>query len=51
MTISDAAKDLIMKTLDSDPSKRLTIEEILAHGFLKPSGPVPQLAAPSDELN
>ena len=33
--ISDEARDLIIKILNSDPEKRLTIQEILNHPWIK----------------
>jgi polo-like kinase 1 len=41
--ISDAAKDLITKILNSDPSKRPTIDEILNHEFINHGGTIPRL--------
>jgi serine/threonine protein kinase len=34
-TVSDTAKNLIEKMLQKDPQKRVSIEEILAHNWLK----------------
>jgi polo-like kinase 1 len=41
--ISDAARDLITKILNSDPSKRPSIDDILNHEFLSHGGTIPRL--------
>lgn len=41
--ISDAARDLITKILNNDPSKRPTMEEILNHEFCNHGGTIPRL--------
>jgi len=41
--ISDAARDLITKILNNDPSKRPTIDDILNHEFLNHGGTIPRL--------
>ncbi len=40
--ISDSAKDLISHLLCVDPEKRFTIEEFLAHPWIRESGPTPR---------
>ena len=40
--ISDAAKDLITRILNSDPKKRPTLDEMLAHEFLNHGGSIPK---------
>jgi polo-like kinase 1 len=42
-TISDAAKDLITKILNNDPTKRPTIDEILSHDWMNNHGTIPRL--------
>lgn len=41
--ISDAAKDLITKILNNDPSKRPSIDDMIAHEFLNHGGSIPRL--------
>lgn len=41
--ISDQAKSLIQKTLLTDPSKRLSLDEILQHDFLNMGNTIPKL--------
>jgi len=41
--LSDAAKNLISKILNLDPSKRPTIDEVFAHPFLNHGGTIPKL--------
>lgn len=41
--ISDAARDLITKILNNDPSKRPNMDEILQHEFLSHGGTIPRL--------
>lgn len=41
--ISDAAKSLITKILNLDPSKRPTPDEILQHPFINNGGTIPKL--------
>jgi len=41
--ISDAARDLITKILNNDPSKRPTVDEILSHEFISHGGTIPRL--------
>lgn len=43
ISISPQAKDLITKILNLDPSKRPTLDEILAHPFLHADGTIPKL--------
>ncbi|KAK3898814.1 kinase-like domain-containing protein [Staphylotrichum tortipilum] len=40
--ISDSAKDLISHLLCVDPEKRFTIQEFLAHPWIRESGPTPR---------
>jgi len=40
--LSDAAKSMITKILTLDPSKRLTLDEMLEHPFLKNGGTIPK---------
>ena len=52
ITVSDNAKNLIDKILVTDPSRRLTLSEILDHQFMKVHGetlenlPISTLAIP-----
>jgi polo-like kinase 1 len=41
--ISDAARDLITKILNNDPSKRPNMDEILNHEFISHGGTIPRL--------
>jgi polo-like kinase 1 len=41
--ISDAARDLITKILNNEPSKRPSIDEILSHEFINNGGTIPRL--------
>lgn len=41
--ISDAARDLITKILNNDPSKRPNMDEILNHEFINHGGTIPRL--------
>jgi polo-like kinase 1 len=41
--ISDAARDLITKILNNDPTKRPSIDEILNHEFINHGGQVPRI--------
>eukprot|EP00347_Sterkiella_histriomuscorum_P000652 403375018 len=41
--ISDAARDLITKILNNDPSKRPTVDDILNHEFISNGGTIPRL--------
>jgi len=41
--ISEAAKNLISKILVLDPSKRLTLDEMLEHSFIKNGGTIPKV--------
>lgn len=41
--ISDAARDLITKILNNDPSRRPTVDEILAHEWINHEGTIPKL--------
>jgi len=41
--ISDAARDLITKILNNDPSKRPNVDDILAHEFINHGGTIPRL--------
>lgn len=41
--ISDAARDLITKILNNDPSKRPTVDDILNHEFINHGGTIPRL--------
>ena len=41
--ISEPAKDIITKILNNDPTKRPSIEELLAHDFLNHGGSIPRL--------
>lgn len=41
--ISDAARDLITKILNNDPTKRPSIDEILNHEFVNHGGQVPRI--------
>lgn len=43
VAISDAARDLITKILNNDPSKRPTIDEILMHEWMNHLGTIPKL--------
>ena len=43
ITISSAAKDLISKILNLDPTKRPSLDEILAHGFFHTGNAIPKL--------
>mmetsp|Transcript_5116 Transcript_5116/g.6806 ORF Transcript_5116/g.6806 Transcript_5116/m.6806 type:complete len:143 (+) Transcript_5116:861-1289(+) len=45
--ISDQAKDLIMRILVLDPTKRPTIDEILDHPFFHMGNKIPRLLPPS----
>jgi len=45
--ISDAAKDLISKILNLDPSKRPKVDEILLHPFINHGGTIPKTMSPS----
>lgn len=36
--ISDHARDLVMKILNNDPSRRPTVDEILAHPWINNEG-------------
>ena len=40
--INEHGKQLIIKILNLDPSKRPTIEEISAHPFMNPPGQIPK---------
>ena len=42
MPISDASRDLITRILNLDPSKRPTLDEILAHPFMNNGGVIPK---------
>ena len=42
VNISDAARDLITKILNGDPSRRPILDEILAHEFLNHGGQIPK---------
>ena len=42
MPISDAARNLITIILNLDPSKRPTLDEILAHPFINNGGTIPK---------
>jgi len=41
--ITDSARDLITKILNNDPTKRPSIDEILAHEFINHGGQVPRI--------
>mmetsp|Transcript_12893 Transcript_12893/g.17718 ORF Transcript_12893/g.17718 Transcript_12893/m.17718 type:complete len:104 (+) Transcript_12893:351-662(+) len=41
--ISDAGRDLITKILNNDPSRRPTVDEILAHEWINHEGTIPKL--------
>lgn len=41
--ISDAGRDLITKILNNDPTKRPSVDEILAHEFINHGGQVPRI--------
>jgi polo-like kinase 1 len=41
--ISDAARDIITKILNTDPSKRPKIDEIMDHPFIRHEGTIPRL--------
>lgn len=41
--ISDAARDLITKILNNDPSKRPNVDDILNHEFINHGGTIPRL--------
>lgn len=41
--ISDAARDLITKILNNDPSKRPSVDDILSHEFINHGGTIPRL--------
>jgi len=45
--ISDHAKDLVMKILNNDPSRRPTVDEILSHPWINNDGQIPRLLPPS----
>lgn len=47
VNISDNAKDLVMKILNNDPSRRPTIDEILTHPWINNEGTIPRLLPPS----
>ncbi len=41
--LSDAAKNLITKILNLDPSRRPSLDEIMEHPFLNHGGSIPKL--------
>ncbi len=43
VSMSDAAKSLISRILNLDPSKRPTLDEIMQHPFMNNGGSVPKL--------
>jgi polo-like kinase 1 len=47
VTISDSARSLITRILQNDPSKRPSLEDILAHDFFHTSGSIPKTLPPS----
>ena len=42
LPISDAARNLITKILNLDPSRRPTLDEILSHQFMNNGGTIPK---------
>ena len=42
VTISESAKDLIVRILNTDPARRPTVDEILAHPWINNEGSVPR---------
>ena len=47
VSISDMAKDLISRILNNDPSRRLTVDEIMSHPWINNEGTIPRLLPPS----
>ena len=47
VVVSDTAKSLITRILHSDPSRRPSLDEILAHDFFQAGGSTPKLLPPS----
>ena len=45
--ISEAAKDLIIKILNNDPTRRPTVDEILLHPWLSNNSQIPRFLPPS----
>ena len=45
--LSEASKNLITRILITDPSKRLTLTEILAHEFFNQGNTIPKILPPS----
>ncbi len=45
--ISDAAKNIITKILNLEPSKRPTLDELLSHPFMNNGGNIPKFIFPS----
>lgn len=42
VSISDEAKDLILRILNTDPSRRPTVDEILSHNWINNEGSIPR---------
>ena len=42
MSLSDAARDLIVRILTGDPSRRPNLDEIMQHEFLNHGGSIPK---------
>ena len=45
--ISDSARDLVQRILNNDPSRRPSVDEILAHPWIHNEGTIPKLLPPS----